>query len=125
MDMDLFGDLMPKNASLPSVSGGSASETRAERGPRSTHRPEVPDVFSPDAEIAKARMDSPIGNGKPGASADMVCSFTKEQLREMLAETVQHAVDETFSKLVKSLRTVRTSCQMALHAESQPYETYD
>ena len=98
---DIFGDLVPKKAVL------TESKSAVDRGPRSTPRPEVPDVFTPEAnEEAVQKHNTAESTSSPVANRDAVFSFSKEQLRDLLDETVQKAVESIFSKLVRSLRTV-------------------
>ena len=100
---DLFGDLVPPARKTGTFSDAGSTST-VERGPRSTARPEVPDVFSPAPAPEVVKPESPVSHAKP--SGEALFTFSKDQLKDLLTETVQQAVDSTFSKIVKSLRTV-------------------
>ena len=102
---DIFGDLVPAR-SQRTVFSETGSKSSIERGPRSTPRPEVPDVFTPEATEEAVKKSA--AESIPHLDRDTVLSFSKEQLKDLLHETVQKAVDSTFSKLVRSLRTVRS-----------------
>ncbi len=116
---DIFSDLVPAKPKQASEQQSSPTPNEL-RGPRSTPRPSVPDVFKeeqPDASDAATRQPGPAANGSPAPG------LSREALQQLMAETVQKAVDETFSKFSRSLRTVledmsrRIEANTAQHAE--------
>ena len=100
---DLFGDLVPeKKKDLPSrgldVVGSRSTP------PRPMGKEVPADAFTTAPQLSSVESETNGTSNKP--NADIVFSISKEELKELLADTVQQAVELSFSKLVKSLRTV-------------------
>lgn len=97
-DDDLFGDLLGPKKTTNTSSGKGNGPTKPSSSGGKPRNPLPSDAFTSESHEDKSTLAD--------VSAGLVGAVTREELHAVVSGAVQSAIDATFSKFVKSLRTV-------------------